>query len=66
MNWHSLERHRVRRDLTEVYEYVMGINEGDIDKGVILREQDRTQVNGLKTDEFNRDRKILGYRYGGE
>ncbi len=45
LNLHSLERRRVRGDLTEVYKWMKGYNKDDINKVLIVREQGRTRSN---------------------
>ena len=50
LNLHSLERKRARVDLIEVYKWVKGLNEGDINKILIFSRQDRTRNNGCKLD----------------
>ena len=58
LNLHSLERRRVRGDMIEVFKWVKGINKGDIDKVLIISEQDRTRSNGFKLDKFRFRREI--------
>ena len=58
LDLHSLERRRVRGDMIEVFKWVKGINKGDIDKVLIISEQDRTRSNGFKLDKFRFRREI--------
>lgn len=59
LNLHSLERRRVRGDLTEVLKWMKGYRKGDINKVLVVREQGRTRSNGFKLDKF-RFRKDIG------
>ena len=58
LNLHLLERRRVRGDLIEVYKWMKGYNKGDINKVLIVREQNRTRSNGFKLDKFRFNREI--------
>ena len=44
--------------MIEVFKWVKGINKGDIDKVLIISEQDRTRSNGFKLDKFRFRREI--------
>ncbi len=48
---------RIKGDLIEVYKWMKGYNEEDINKALILRGQSRTRSNGFKLDifRFNKD-----------
>ena len=58
LNLHSLERRMVKVDLIEVYKWMKGYNKGDINKVLIVREQNRTRSNGFKLDKFRFNREI--------
>ena len=53
LNLHSLERHRVRRDLIEVFQWYRGINNGDIDKLLMVSKQDSMRSNELKLESVD-------------
>ena len=59
LSLHSLERHRVRGDLIEVFKLVKGFNRRDINKIHIVKEQVRTRINGFKLDK-SKFRKEVG------
>ena len=59
LSLHSLERHRVRGDLIEVFKLVKGFNRRDINKIHIVKEQVRTRTNGFKLDK-SKFRKEVG------
>ena len=52
LNLHSLERHRARGGMIEVFKWVKGFNKGDINKVLIVKKKVRTLTNGLKLDKF--------------
>ena len=49
---HSLERHKCRGDMIEVFKWKNGINKGDISEDLKMKEKSITQSNGLKVDKF--------------
>ena len=48
----------MRGDLIKVYKWMKGYNKGDINKVLIVREQDRTRSNGFKLDKFRFNKDI--------
>ncbi len=58
LNFHSLERSRVRGKMIEDFKWMRGFNNGDINKILILSETGRTRSNGFKLDKFrfNKDK----------
>ena len=56
LNLHSLERHKVKEDLIEMFKC---FNKGNINKVLRVKEIIRTQTNGFKLDKF-RFRKHIG------
>ena len=55
---HSLERRRCRGDMIEVFKWKEGINKGDINEVLKMKDEGITRSNGFKLDSSN-SRKIL-------
>ena len=51
LNLHSLER-RARGDMIEVFNWVKGINKGNINQVLEIGSQDRTRGNGYKLEKL--------------
>ena len=60
---HSLERHRVRGDLIEVFKWVKGFNKGDVGKILMISSHDRTRINGFKLEKSRFNKEIGRNRF---
>ena len=56
---HSLDRHRVRGNLIEVFKLVKGFNKGEVRKVLMISSQDRTRSNRFNVEKC-RFRKEMG------
>lgn len=57
-NLHSLERHSLHGDLSEDFNWIKGINKGNLDEVLLLKTDVRTLSSGCKLEKFKFRKEI--------
>ena len=61
LSLHSLERHRCRGDMIEVFKWKKGINRDDISEVIKMKDEGITRSNGFKLDKLKIKKDIRKY-----